>query len=155
MLRPSPAATADLAGVFRFPSMRGLFLPRNARPWRAQSNSDWVLNFFFYQVPPLQAALWQRRSEPVKALRCASTADAAPAAAWTEPSAPLPRRKCHEAGALNKRNLGFRQCSPSCTQIAPQRAANEEQSHANHYQQHSLRRQQWHNRYQQRRAAQE
>jgi len=40
--------------------------------------------------------------------------------------APLPRRKSHEAGALNKRNLGFMQCSPSCTQIAPQRAANEE-----------------------------
>jgi integrase/recombinase XerD len=29
-------------------------------------------------VPPLQAALWKRRSEPVKALRFASTADAAP-----------------------------------------------------------------------------
>ncbi|MGA2219787.1 MAG: hypothetical protein ABSG51_16980, partial [Terracidiphilus sp.] len=62
--------------------------------------------------------------------------------------------KSHEAGALNKRNLGFRQCSPSCTQIAPQRAAIEEKSYANHNQQHSLRRQQWHNRNQQRRTAQ-
>jgi hypothetical protein len=48
--------------------------------------------------------------------------------------------------------LGSRQCSPSCTQIAPQRAANEEQSHANHHEQHSLRRQQWHSRYQQPRS---
>ena len=111
--------------------------------------------FLLLSSAPLQTALWQRRSEPVKALRCASTADAAPAAAWTEPSAPLPRRKSHEAGALNKRNLGFMQCSPSCTQIAPQRAANEEQSNVSHHQQHSFRRQQWHNRYQQCRAAQE
>ena len=36
-----------------------------------------ALNFFFRDVPPLQAALWQRRSEPVKVLRCAPTADAA------------------------------------------------------------------------------
>ena len=35
------------------------------------------LNFFFYQVPPLQTALWQGREEPVKALRFAPTADAA------------------------------------------------------------------------------
>src|SRR5580658_6857417 len=93
--------------------------------------------FLLLSSAPLQAALWQRRSEPVKALRCASTADAAPAAAWTEPSAPLPRRKSHEAGALNKRNLGYRQCSPSCTQIAPQRAANEEQSNDSHHEQYS------------------
>ena len=32
MLRPSLAATAIRAGVFRSPPMRGLFLPRNARP---------------------------------------------------------------------------------------------------------------------------
>ena len=57
------------------------------------------------------------------------------------------RRARHEAGALNKRNLGLRQCSPSCTQIAPQRAANEEKSYANHHEQYS--------RYQQRRAAQD
>ena len=86
-------------------------------------------------MPPLQAALWQRRSEPVKALRCASTADAAPAAAWTEPSAPLPRRKSHEAGALNKRNLGFRQCSPSCTQIRPTAGSNRRAEH--HANQHT------------------
>jgi hypothetical protein len=33
--------------------------------------------------------------------------------------------------------LGFRQCSPSCTQIAPQRAANEEQSNDSHHEQPS------------------
>src|SRR5580658_9654091 len=93
--------------------------------------------FLLRSCPPLQAALWQRRSEPVKALRCASTADAAPMAALTEPSAPLPCRKSHEAGALKQRNLGFRQCSPSCTQIAPQRAANEEQSNDSHHEQYS------------------
>jgi len=79
----------------------------HSEPVRTQRNLDRFLNFFFYQVLPLQAAFWQSRSEPVKALRFASTADAAPAAAWTEPSAPLPCRKSHEAGALNKRNLGF------------------------------------------------
>ncbi len=41
------------------------------------------LNFCFIQVPPLQATFSQRQSEPVKALRFAPTADAAPAAALT------------------------------------------------------------------------
>ncbi len=34
MLRPSPAATADLTGVFRFPSKRVRFPPRNAPPFK-------------------------------------------------------------------------------------------------------------------------
>jgi hypothetical protein len=47
-----------------------------------------LLNLFFHRVPPLQAAFWQRREEPVKALRVAATASAAPMAALTEPSRP-------------------------------------------------------------------
>ena len=123
------------------PSQRGLFLPRNARPLRATSVQQFGMGpkFLLSSSAPASGGFWQRRSEPVKALRCASTADAAPTAAWTEPSAPLPRRKSHEAGALNKRNLGFRQCSPSCTQIAPQRAAGHAgiQQWHNHHEQYS------------------
>jgi hypothetical protein len=56
-----PALQPPIApGVFRFPSMRGLFLPATPAP---------DLNFFFYRVPPLYAALWQSRSEPVKGVR--------------------------------------------------------------------------------------
>lgn len=43
MLRPSLAATADQSGAFRSPSMPGLFLPRNARPWFYCSNLGKVL----------------------------------------------------------------------------------------------------------------
>lgn len=32
-------------------------------------DSEVDLNFFFHQVPPLHAALWQSRSEPVKGVR--------------------------------------------------------------------------------------
>ena len=60
-------------------------------------------NFFFVQVPPLHAALWQRRSEPVKGLRCASM-NAKSRALDRTLRAPA-RRARHEAGALNKRNL--------------------------------------------------
>ena len=86
----------------------------------AKKQQEHSLNFFFCDVLPLQAALWQRRSEPVKALRFAPTADAAPMATLTEPSAPLLSRKSHEAGALNRKNLGFRQCSCSWTPNRPQ-----------------------------------
>lgn len=66
MRGPSPAATADLAGVFRSPSMRGRSFPATPLP---ESNAEGLLNFFFVQVPPLQAAFSQRRSEPVKGVR--------------------------------------------------------------------------------------
>ena len=66
--QPPPAA-------FRSPSQRA-FLPATPR-LKSQGNSVKVLTFFFYQVPPLQMPLWQGREEPVKALRFASTADAA------------------------------------------------------------------------------
>ena len=64
MLRPSPASTAKNTGVFRSPSMR-VVPSRNALP---KSHAEGFLNFFFVQVPPLQAAFWQSRSEPVKVL---------------------------------------------------------------------------------------
>lgn len=57
---------------------------------------------------------------------------AAPTAALTEPSSPLPCRKSHEAGALNKRNLGFRQCFRSWTPNRPP-AGTEEHCNANSY----------------------
>jgi hypothetical protein len=40
----------------------------------SDAKKEWKpsLNFFFCQVLPLQAALWQRRSEPVKVLRLRS-----------------------------------------------------------------------------------
>ncbi len=41
--------------------------PSNSSDLKA--NAIGVLNFFFYQVPPLHAALWQSRPEPVKGLR--------------------------------------------------------------------------------------
>ena len=44
--------------------------------------------FLLLSSAPLQAAFWQRREEPVKALSFTPTADAAPAAALTEPSRP-------------------------------------------------------------------
>ena len=44
--------------------------------------------FLLLSSAPLQAAFWQRREEPVKALRFTPTADSAPAAALTEPSRP-------------------------------------------------------------------
>ena len=73
LLRPSLAATADRTGVFRFPSMRACSCPQR-RPLRAYKRKAIRKgpNFFFVQVPPLHAALWQRRSEPVKGLRCAA-----------------------------------------------------------------------------------
>ena len=66
---PSLSAAADDAGVFRYPSQRVRSFPATPLP---ESNAEGFLNFFFVQVPPLQAALWQRRSEPVKGLRCAA-----------------------------------------------------------------------------------
>jgi hypothetical protein len=58
-----------------------------------QNNTDVSPNFFLRQVPPLQATVWQRRKEPVKALRVATIADAAPAATLTEPSRFRPLQK--------------------------------------------------------------
>ena len=133
-------------------------VPAPQRPALTRRNAirNVVLNFFFRHVPPLQAALWQRRSEPVKALRCAPTADAAPAAALTEPSAPLPAARAMKREHSTKEIWVSGECSPSCTQIAPR--AGSKRGAANHaianHQQHSLRRQQWHHQ-QQRRAAQE
>jgi hypothetical protein len=54
-----------MPGVFRFLSMRSI-PARHADPER---NAEDFLNFFFYHVPPLNAALWQSRSEPVKGVR--------------------------------------------------------------------------------------
>jgi hypothetical protein len=54
--------------------------------------------------PPLHAAFWRRRSEPVKVLRVRSAAWQRLRRPVTEPSPPLPCRKKHEAGALNEKN---------------------------------------------------
>ena len=65
VLRPSLAATAKLRR-FPLPNHAGLFLPATPAP---ENHAEVDRNFFFYQVSPLHAALWQSRSEPVKALR--------------------------------------------------------------------------------------
>lgn len=49
--------------------------------------------FLLLSSAPLQAAFWQRREEPVKALRFTPTAGAAPVAALTEPPPPLTAAK--------------------------------------------------------------
>ena len=104
MLRPSLASTADRAGVFRFPSMRARSFP--ATPLRnKRKQCGRGPNFFFVQVPPLHAALWQRRSEPVKGLRCAAM-NAQKRAPLTEPSAPLPAAQDMKRGHSNK-EIGF------------------------------------------------
>ena len=75
-------------------------------------------NFFFRQVLSLQNALWQRRSEPVKALRFASTA-ARRSRGLDRTLLASADAASHEAGALNKRNLVVRQCFRSYEQNAP------------------------------------
>jgi hypothetical protein len=90
-------------GVFRFPTMQGRCFPAAPFP---ENHAVGVLNFFFVHVPPLQAAFWQSRSEPVKVLHCVSPARRRLRRPVTEPSPPLPCRKSHEAGALKQRNLG-------------------------------------------------
>jgi hypothetical protein len=50
--------------VFRHPPQQDV-PSRNALP---ENHTEGFLNFFSVHVPPLQAALWQSRSEPVKVL---------------------------------------------------------------------------------------
>jgi hypothetical protein len=57
-----------------------------AEPSKPHGNHLFSPNFFLRKVPPLLAAFSQGREEPVKPLRCAPTANAAPAAGLTEPS---------------------------------------------------------------------
>lgn len=64
-------------GVFHHPPQRVRSFPATPLP---ESHAEGFLNFFFVHVPPLQAAFWQRRSEPVKVLRIRSGRQAAPAA---------------------------------------------------------------------------
>jgi hypothetical protein len=65
----SPALASIADGARRLP------LPTSAGPVSCPAtpgteiHAEGFLNFFFVQVPPLHAALWQSRSEPVKALR--------------------------------------------------------------------------------------
>jgi hypothetical protein len=63
--------------------------------------------FFFVQVPPLHAALWQRRSDPVKGLRCVAM-NAKSRALDRTLRAPARRAK-HEAGGTQTKKLGLRQ----------------------------------------------
>ena len=69
VLRPSHAATAHKASVFRFPSMRDV-PSRNALPTGQNDKEEDRISSFI--KCPLHAALWQSRSEPVKGLRCAA-----------------------------------------------------------------------------------
>jgi hypothetical protein len=60
-LQPSPPSFATIPAEL-------VSCPATPVP-KYQNNAEVDLNFFFYQVPPLHAALWQSRSEPVKTLR--------------------------------------------------------------------------------------
>src|ERR1700739_3831117 len=103
-MSPARASAAADAGVFCFPPQRVRSFPATPLPG---SHAERFLNFFFVHVPPLQAAFWQSRSEPVKVLPLRSgRLWRRPRRPVTEPSSPLPCRKSHEAGALKQRNLG-------------------------------------------------
>jgi hypothetical protein len=70
--RPWRIAKSSFPRYSRFASssthLSGLSCPQR----RPSKRTERFLNFFFVHVPPLQAALWQRRSEPVKVLRIRS-----------------------------------------------------------------------------------
>ena len=69
-----------------------------------QRNAEVERNFFFYQVPPLHAALWQSRSKPSRlSAGAAMNGHSTPGLDRTRLA--YARRTRHEAGALNKRNL--------------------------------------------------